>query len=122
MESIISGSKEPKIDLTGYSFGEFKVLEEGEPKIRNDGHKVRQWKCLCSCGNIRYLSTQEIKTKKRKSCGCKHNEYRRKNATIHGDSHKRLHNIWSGMRARCYCETEYHYKWYGARGIKMDDK
>ena len=26
------------------------------------------------------------------------------------------------MRARCYCETEYHYKWYGARGIKMDDK
>lgn len=53
MESIISGSKEPKIDLTGYSFGEFKVLEEGEPKIRNDGHKVRQWKCLCSCGNIR---------------------------------------------------------------------
>ena len=122
MDSIISGSKEPKIDLRGYSFGEFKVLEEGEPKIRNDGHKVRQWKCLCSCGNIRYLSTQEIKTKKRKSCGCKHNEYRRKNATIHGDSHKRLHNIWSGMRTRCYCETEYHYKWYGARGIKMDDK
>lgn len=40
MESIISGSKEPKIDLTGYSFSEFKVLEEGEPKIRNDGHKV----------------------------------------------------------------------------------
>lgn len=54
MESIISGSKEQKIDLTGYSFGEFKVLEEGEPKIRNNGYKVRQWKCLCSCGNTRY--------------------------------------------------------------------
>ena len=122
MESTTMDSKRTKIDLTGQSSGEFKVLEEGKPKIRNDGHKVRQWKCLCSCGNIRYLSTQEIKTKKRKSCGCKHNEYRKKNATIHGDSHKRLHNIWSGMRARCYCETEYHYKWYGARGIKMDDK
>lgn len=122
MGNTMNDSKKEKVDLTGYSFCEFKVLEESKPKIRNDGHKVRQWKCLCSCGNVRYLSTQEIRTEKRKSCGCKHNEYSRKNATIHGDSHKRLHNIWSGIRARCYCKTDYHYKWYGARGVKMDER
>lgn len=122
MVATMNSSGNGKIDLRGFAFGEFTVIEESTPKIRNDGHKVRQWKCQCSCGNVRYLSTQEIKTQKRKSCGCRHIEYSRKANTVHGDSHKRLHNIWSGIRQRCYCETDYHYQWYGARGIKMDER
>ena len=110
-----------KSELTGRTFGEFIVLEESLPKIRANGKKVRMWKCQCSCGNVRYLNKREIDTEKRKSCGCKQNEYRRMINLQHGDSHTRLHNTWSGIRARCYCETDYHYQWYGARGIRMDD-
>lgn len=107
------------VDLTGYAWDEFEVIREVEPHVRANGHKVRQWECRCSCGGVRYLSTQEVRTHKRRSCGCKKKEYHRTSATEHGDSHTRLHNIWSGMRARCYIATDYHYPWYGGRGIQM---
>lgn len=110
-----------KSDLIGRTFGAFVVLEEAPPKIRANGKKVRMWKCQCSCGNVRYLNKREIDTEKRKSCGCKWGEYQRMSRIQHGDSHMRLHNTWSGIRARCYCKTDYHYQWYGARGIRMND-
>lgn len=112
----------PKADLVGKTFNEFTVLAEAPRHIRANGQRVRIWKCRCSCGNIRYLNKRELESGKRKSCGCKHDEYLSKSNTEHGDSHLRLHNIWSGMRARCYCETDYHFKWYGGRGIKMADE
>ncbi len=122
MERTTESSGRTRADLIGYEFGDFVVEAEAAPKIRPNGKKVRLWQCRCSCGNVRFLNKQEIETQKRKSCGCKKADNRRKAATVHGDSHKRLHNIWSGIRARCYCETDYHYKWYGARGIRMDEK
>lgn len=110
------------VNLDGYSFGCFTVIKEAPHHIRADGKKVRVWECRCVCGNTRLLNKQEIMSQKRKSCGCKHDEYARAQATVHGDSHKRLHNIWSGMRSRCYNQNEYHYRWYGERGIKMCDE
>lgn len=118
----IKESTRTKADLVGRTWAEFVVLEEAPPKIRPNGKKVRMWKCQCSCGNVRYLNKQDIDREKQKSCGCKRDEYYRKATVRHGDSHTRLHNTWSGMRARCYCETDYHYQWYGARGIRMDDE
>lgn len=107
---------------SGYTFGYFTVVKEAPYKIRNNGQKVRMWECRCECGNVRYLNRREIVTEKRKSCGCKFNELQRLKATVHGDSHTRLHNIWSGMRERCYTKSDFHYKWYGERGIKMCDE
>ena len=107
--------------MVGIKWGCFSVEKELPRKIRNDGKLVRMWDCVCVCGNHRALTHYEITRKKRFSCGCKAAEQSRKNATIHGDSHKRLHNIWSGMRARCYNINDYHFKWYGGRGITMCD-
>ena len=109
-------------DLTGKTFYSFRVIKRAPDHIRANGKKVIQWECLCECGEIRTLKTRELTTGKRKSCGCKHDYYARVNNTVHGDSHTRLHNIWSGMRARCYTETDYHYKWYGGRGIRVCDE
>ena len=114
-----TGDSGKRIDLTGYTWDAFEVIREAEPHVRANGHKVRRWECRCSCGNVRYLSTQEVRTHKKRSCGCKRSEYLRMSATEHGDSHTRLHNIWSGMRARCYTTTDYHYPWYGGRGIQI---
>lgn len=111
-----------KPNLIGQKFGYFTVVGFGETRERNNGKLVRTWDCVCVCGNHRYLTTHEVTTEKRKSCGCKQKEFRVKSATIHGDSHTRLHNTWSGMRARCYTKSDYHYKWYGERGIKMCDE
>lgn len=37
-------------------------------------------------------------------------------------SDTRLFRIWSGIKRRCFTTTDYHYKWYGARGISMCDE
>ena len=106
-------------NLIGKQFNSFTVVGEASHKIRTDGKKVRQWRCVCECGNERLLNRRELITGKRKSCGCKHSFYAAQSNTRHGDSHTRLHNIWSGMIERCHCPTEYHYKWYGGRGISV---
>lgn len=31
----------------------------------------------------------------------------------HGMTNTRLYGIWCGMKTRCYCKTDRHYKWYG---------
>ena len=119
MTSTMNGSKRKPSDLTGYRFGYFEVTEELPPHIRKNGKKVRVWDCVCICGNHRTLNRQEIITGKRKSCGCMAAELMRKSNTVHGDSHTRRHNIWSGMRERCYTKTDSHYPGYGGRGITV---
>ncbi len=43
----------------------------------------------------------------------------KKNIT-HGLSHTRLNNIYSNMRARCNNKKHPNYKYYGARGIRVE--
>jgi len=39
--------------------------------------------------------------------------------TKHGDSHKRLNNIYLDMKRRCYSKNRGDYKYYGGRGITV---
>ena len=39
----------------------------------------------------------------------------------HRKSKTKLYNIWYGIKQRCYYENNMSYKYYGARGISMDD-
>ncbi len=48
------------------------------------------------------------------SCGCLH--YKGQNFR-HGKCNTKLYGIWLAMKARCRCETDAGYKYYGARGI-----
>lgn len=41
--------------------------------------------------------------------------------TIHRESHTRLHNIWIGIKNRCYNPRNNKYQFYGARGIQVCD-
>lgn len=34
---------------------------------------------------------------------------------------QRLYHIWRGIKQRCYSTKDYHYKWYGGKGITMCD-
>lgn len=36
-------------------------------------------------------------------------------------SHTKLHQVWLGMKDRCYCENDTEYKNYGGRGIRVCD-
>jgi hypothetical protein len=51
----------------GQKFGELTVLRREQEKTKSGYHK---WLCKCSCGKERVVSTQYLKTKYSKSCGC----------------------------------------------------
>lgn len=55
--------------LTGKVVGELTVLEIDEDKTNKTG-KV-YWKCICSCGREKSISSSLLSTEKQKSCGCK---------------------------------------------------
>lgn len=112
--------------MIGRQFGEWTV-------IAFDGcdGKNTTYLCRCSCGTERHLRKNVLIHGLSKSCGCKRGEHisvatKNKSKTPHsnpfkgtGEGKTRLHVIWDGMKKRCNCLTDKHYKWYGARGIKV---
>lgn len=40
----------------------------------------------------------------------------------HNATGTRLYEIYRGFKTRCYNQNDYHYKWYGAKGIKVCDE
>lgn len=53
--------RSPRIDLTGQVYGRLTVVEWlGNGK----------WKCQCSCGNVVFVKTDNLRSKNTQSCGC----------------------------------------------------
>lgn len=40
----------------------------------------------------------------------------------HGLCGTKLYNVWLTMKQRCYNPNDRHFKWYGAKGIKVCDE
>ena len=109
----------PKIyRLEGQRFGRWTVIEQCG--VDHRGEKL--YRCQCDCGNVGVVRSSSLRDGRSSSCGCFANELTSKRSKTHGMTNTRLFNIWSGMRSRCYSTTDYHYKWYGARGITMCDE
>lgn len=78
--------------------------------------------CKCDCGSYTKKLFSVIKRGDIKSCGCLGKEVYSKGTPIHGLYYTRLYKIYSGMKNRCCCKTDYHYKNYGNRGIEICDE
>jgi len=105
------------IDLTGKRFGRLTVLSRAE----NAGNMSR-WLCECDCGNQTIVYGNNLRRGYTQSCGCyRHECENARNALLkkHGQTPKRLYQIWSSMHTRCnnpHCRS---YKHYGGRGISI---
>lgn len=111
----------PKLTQTpvsGQRFTRWTVIEEVLPRPA-----LRRVLCRCDCGTIRtvYLF-QGLLGGQSKSCGCLALERRTARNTTHGLSDTAEHNIWKGMKARCYNPKDTGYKKYGARGITVCER
>lgn len=106
-------------DLTGQRFGNLVVVElVSKPPMKN-----AMWKCKCDCGNNNVVVYGQSLTRgKTKSCGCMKGEYVSKNKTKHGKRYTRIYSIWSGMKSRCFLETDLDFLNYGGRGITVCDE
>ena len=74
----IAASKR-KIDLTGQVFSRLTVLQyaDEQHQVYYKGRHRTTWKCQCSCGNICYVTTENLRRGDTPSCGCITRENRR---------------------------------------------
>lgn len=70
--------------------------------------------CQCDCGNSKWIRFQDLRSGHTRSCGCTAK-------SVKGLSNSRIYRIWCGMKYRCSNPNCDAYKYYGGRGIKVDD-
>lgn len=104
-----------KLDLVGRRFDKLTVVAE----IGRNRFKHVIWLCQCSCGNHIARSTSNLT--QGVFTGCKECEgiSRAQSKTTHGRSDERLYGVWQTMRGRCFNSDDYHFRWYGAKGITV---
>lgn len=98
-QSAVNGRKRT-MDLSGQRFGKLVAIEAVKK-----GNK-RVWKCKCDCGNICYVTQNNLcrKTHGTTSCGCNVNHRKRNNV---GNIKRKelLKNSKLGIRGVHYCKT-----------------
>lgn len=102
-------------NLIGQKFGRLTVVEYAGL----DRHKKRLWKCSCECSGVAICTTSDLTTGNSKSCGCFKSEVASASHTRHGMRHHKLYDVWYAMKARCEKSDDPHFKYYGARGIRL---
>lgn len=108
------------IDITGETFGNLLVI-----KRMSGTNNTVKWLCQCTlCGNTYEVNSYTLRHGKANPCPCTRKSFDRENSPtfIHGDSHTRLHNIWTGMLNRCRNPKVKRYECYGGRGITVCDE
>ena len=106
-------------DITGKKYGKLTVIERCGSTEKT---QKAIYLCLCECGNYTKAVSGDLKSGRRKSCGC---EYQKvldelhKSNKIHGLSNSRIYHVWNGMLQRCENPNSTSYKDYGGRGITV---
>lgn len=90
--------------------------------IRNLDKSRCYYKCLCDCGNIKFIRNDHLHSGRIQSCGCFQKESVSRNFTTHGQSTSAEYACWCHMKQRCYDSTTSNYNRYGGRGIKVCDR
>lgn len=64
------------LDLTGMRFGRLTVIKRAENVVQPSGETRIAWKCKCDCGAEIVARSIDLRTGKKKSCGCYRREFR----------------------------------------------
>lgn len=97
----------------GQKFGKLTVIE---PVYVEKRHRWL-WRCKCDCGNETIAWPNLLIRGKQTACHCGKSKTFHDMYYIHGESHTRLSEIWSGMKKRCDNKNSASYSNYGGRGI-----
>lgn len=103
------------IDLTDCRFGNLKAKKR--IGTANDGQA--RWLCLCSCGREAIVKAGNLRSGHTRSCGCFMKRRISETQATHLQSHRRLYNVWTSIKARCYNLNSTYFSDYGGRGISM---
>lgn len=106
------------IDLAGHNFGRLTVLMRSG--TAPDGQTT--WLCQCACGARITVKAGNLRSGHTSSCGCYAKQRISESQSTHRQSHNRLYNVWTSMKARCYNPNNAFYSHYGGRGITICDE
>jgi hypothetical protein len=99
---------EPRIDLSGKSFGRLVVISYA----RNG-----RWLCVCACGTPHEVNGKHLRRGDVQSCGCLARELTSVRSRRHGLTRSPTYRSWEAMKSRCLNRHNVSYKNYGAIGI-----
>lgn len=103
----------------GLKFGRLTVIDYAG---RHSTTNITLWKCSCSCGGTKIVSSSNLRAGYTKSCGCRIHEPRR---VVHGGcfnyKEEPIYKIWRSIKSRCYRKDHPSYRNYGGRGIRLID-
>lgn len=105
------------VNLTNQRFGKLVVLERVANHIKPNGKQIVMWRCICDCGNLSVVSSDNLKSGHTKSCGCERIAALKERSIKHNETGTRLYDIWIGIKERCYNPNRW-FGW-GDRGISM---
>lgn len=108
------------LELKDQKFG--RLVAMSKLKLRTRKGNVL-WECQCDCGNTTQVTATNLVQGVTKSCGClaKDSLGNLRNRR-HGLSRHKLYWVWARMKRGCYNKNCDHYKFLGARGIKVCDE
>lgn len=97
-------------DITGQKFGMLTAIRYIRPDY---------WLFLCDCGKEKICNSSNVRRGFIKSCGCYRAAVEKATAMKYRKDYKRIHNIWTSMKQRCFNKKSTNSKWYFGRGIKV---
>lgn len=102
----------------GQRFGKLIIVERVESKLP----RAIRWRCLCDCGNYVERYSGSLYSGETTHCGCNHAN--KVKSIKHGQRKilSKTYNTWRNMLSRCRYKKDKAYRWYGAKGIKVDKK
>jgi hypothetical protein len=103
----------PYTDLTGLKKGKIQVIKFSGRSV--DQNTKIMWECLCECGNIKVLSSANIRGNTHVKCNC----YR---CLDKAKTSSPLYSVWANMIQRCLNPKNAMYYNYGGRGILVCDR
>jgi len=109
------------VNLIGQTFGRLTVIEKTD-KRGSSGAVF--WKCLCSCGKLKDVSSSCLRGNQTKSFGCLFLEdaaAKGRAKRKHGMTETSTYRSWGGMKQRCHNPKNHKYHLYGAIGITVCD-
>lgn len=103
--------------MIGQKHGKWKVIEF--IKIHRN---LQHFKIQCECGFVGKIAGADLRCGKSKQCTNCHNRENAENNKTHGMHNSKLYKVWTSMIQRCNNPNNAAYKYYGKRGIKINEK
>lgn len=102
------------VDIVGMKFGRWTVT--GLVSVVN---YIKNYSCLCECGNTKTVARAQLLGRFSSSCGCLRTDKLVARSTTHGMCHTAEYKVYTSMVNRCTNEAYAEYVLYGGRGIKV---